>query len=231
MMLAAIGMLIGHYAPALLLQRARPSVPLPALFVAAQLVDLAWALLVLMGVEHLRIVRGFSASNDLELYDMPWTHSLASTPLWVLAAVVGWRAFRRGPAATVDAAIVGLTVSSHFLLDFVVHVKDLPVAAAQGPKLGLGLWNAKAAAVLVECGLFAFSALAWWWPRRAQPGAKKSAGLLAAMFAFAVASFFIPAPPTPAAMAASGLATWIVLPLLAAWATRALRSESVVALR
>lgn len=213
-------MLIGHYAPALVLQRARPSVPLAALFIAAQLVDLGWATLVLLDVEHLRMVHGFSASNDLDLSDMPWTHSLAATGVWALAAFIGYRLWKRVPGATVDAAVFALVVASHFVLDWVVHVQDLPIAAAQGPKLGLGLWNFKWAAVLVECSLFALAALAWWWPHRQGVNARKQAALLLGMFVFAVASFFIPEPPTPQAMAVSGLFTWTVVPWLAARVTR-----------
>jgi hypothetical protein len=218
-------MLIGHYAPALLLQRARPTVPLAALFVAGQLVDLAWASLVLLGVEHLRIVPGFSASNDLDLYDMPWTHSLASTFVWGLVALGAWRVLKPGPTALGDAGVFALGVTTHFVLDWVVHVGDLPIAAAQGPKLGLGLWNFKALAVLVECGFFAVAALAWWWPRRTGREARAAGALLLGMLAFGVASYFIPEPPTPEAMAVSGLLTWTLLPVLAARVTRTPRAE------
>jgi hypothetical protein len=214
-------MLIGHYAPALLFQRARPTVPLAALFVAAQLVDLAWASLVLLGVEHLRIVPGASASNDLDLYDMPWTHSLASTGVWALAAFAGFRAWKRGATAQGDAVVFAAVVASHFVLDWVVHVHDLPIAAAQGTKLGLGLWNMKPLAVVVECGLFAATSLYWWWPRRAAPAARAQGIFLAALLAFAVASFYIPEPPTPQAMALSGLFTWTLCAWLAARVTRA----------
>jgi hypothetical protein len=61
--------LIGHYAPALVLQRARPSVRLWQLFVATQLVDVLWTAFVFGGIEHARIVPGFTESNDLDLWD------------------------------------------------------------------------------------------------------------------------------------------------------------------
>jgi hypothetical protein len=43
---------------------------------------------------------------------------------------------------------------------------------------------------------------------------------LAGLFAFAVASFYIPEPPTPQAMALSGLFTWGLCAWLAARVTR-----------
>jgi hypothetical protein len=205
-------MLIGHYAPALVLQRLRPSLALWPLLLAVQLVDLAWGVLVLVGVEHVRIVPGFTASNDLDLYDMPYTHSLAATGVWVLGAFAVWLALVRRRA--LDGAVLALAVASHFVLDWVVHAGDLPLAAGAGPKLGLGLWNHRWAALALECGLFAASALFWI------AGARRSRGavfFLAALTVFAAASFFIPTPPSPAAMAATGLATWLAL---AHWASR-----------
>ena len=75
-------MFIGHYGPSFALKAIRPAIPLWLLFVAVQLVDIGWALLVLLGVERVRIVPGITASNPLDLYYMPYTHSLAAVALW-----------------------------------------------------------------------------------------------------------------------------------------------------
>ena len=151
-------MLIGHYAPALVLQRARPSVKLWQLFVATQLVDVFWGLFILTGVEHARIVPGFTQSNDLDLYDMPYTHSLVATGVWALVAFVAWKLFRRGEGSTLDALVIAVAVASHFAGDYLVHAQDLPVMAAQGQKLGLGIWRDRTAALILETALFAGAA-------------------------------------------------------------------------
>ena len=71
-------MFAGHYGPAFA-AKALPSPPsMGAAFLAVQLVDVAWAIFILTGVEHARIVPGFLAQSDLDLYDMPWTHSLVA---------------------------------------------------------------------------------------------------------------------------------------------------------
>jgi len=210
-------MLIGHYAPALILQRARPSLKLWQLFVAAQLVDLGWALCVLAGVEKLRIVPGFTASNDLDLWFMPYTHSLVATGVWSLLAFLGWLAIGRPATRVGDAVVFAAVVASHFVLDFVVHAHDLPLAGGGSVKLGLGLWSYKWAAVVVECGLFVVAAL-WWWRGQRQP-ARGIGWTLVGMTAFALASFFVPTPPSATMMALTGLATWVALPLLVAWQT------------
>jgi len=58
------GVFVGHYAPALVGKAVEPRVPLWMLFVAVQLVDIAWVVLVLLGVERVRIVPGLP-SNPL----------------------------------------------------------------------------------------------------------------------------------------------------------------------
>jgi hypothetical protein len=48
------------------------------------------------------------------------------------------------------AALVGLAVFSHYPLDVLVHVPDLPLAGNDSPKLGLGIWNYPVASMLLE---------------------------------------------------------------------------------
>lgn len=213
-------MLIGHYAPALVLQRVRPGVKLWQLFLATQFVDVLWSLFILGGVEHVRVVPGFTASNALDLWDMPYSHSLAATLAWGAVAFVVWRSRARGPGRDRDALILALAVVSHFAMDLLVHVHDLPVLAAQGPKLGLGLWRHRELALGVEMGLFALAGAWWWWPRRARPGAERAGAGLLVLTALGVLSFYLPAPATPAATALTCLATYAATAGIAAWMTR-----------
>ena len=75
-------MFIGHYAPALV-AAARPSAAgLGTLFVAAQLVDIGFAVLLIPGIEAMRIVPGITAMNPMDLHHMPYTHSLLGALLW-----------------------------------------------------------------------------------------------------------------------------------------------------
>jgi len=210
-------MLIGHYAPALVLHRARPSIPLWILFVAAQAVDVLWGIFILVGVEHARMVPGFTESNPLDLYDMPFSHSLVATIVWSVGFALLWRAFRSPTEWRREAPIVGLVVASHFLLDLVVHVRDLPIAGTAGTKVGLGLWNHRELALLVEGGLFIAAALFWW--QRRENRRPRAAIVLGVMTAVLVASFYVPAPPTPTAMALTGLATYAGCAFAVWWAS------------
>jgi len=78
-------MFIGHYAPAFLASGTRQGPPLWLGAVATQAVDLAFFSFALMGIEHYRLTAGATATNWLDLYDMPYTHSLLGSACWALA--------------------------------------------------------------------------------------------------------------------------------------------------
>ena len=141
-------MLAGHYSSALLAKRLVPAAPFWALALAAQLVDVFWAFFVMAGIEHLRLDPSLP-SNPLDLYDMPWTHSLVGALAWSAAAFALAQAVWRRTAVS---AAVGATVLSHWVLDLLVHRPDLPLWPGS-PKLGLAIWNYPAAALALEFGL------------------------------------------------------------------------------
>ena len=57
-------------------------IPLWLLFLAVQWIDVIWSIFVLLGIEKVRIVPGITASNALDLYYMPYTHSLLGVLCW-----------------------------------------------------------------------------------------------------------------------------------------------------
>ena len=99
-------MFVGHYGVSFAAKKAEPSIPLWVFFIAVQLLDVLWAPFVLLGIEKVRIVPGITASNPLDLYYMPYTHSLLAAIGWSVAAFLVYRlAVRNAPSHT--AAIVG----------------------------------------------------------------------------------------------------------------------------
>ncbi|RJF99323.1 hypothetical protein [Noviherbaspirillum saxi] len=141
-------MFIGHYSAAFVAKRLAPALPLPLLFIACQLIDLFWGAFVLLGVEKLRIVPGFTASNGLDLYFMPYTHSLSSALVWSLgAALLCWM---WAPASRLRATmVIAMAVASHWALDLLVHIPDLPLWF-DSIKVGFGWWNYRGFALLLE---------------------------------------------------------------------------------
>jgi hypothetical protein len=141
-------MFVGHYGPSFGLRRASGGVPLWVLFLAVQFVDVLWSILVIAGVERVRITPGFTASSPLDLYYMPYTHSLAASVAW--AVLLGWLAslvWSRG-----GGLVVGLCVLSHWILDLPVHVADLPLWGDLH-KVGFGLWDRPVIAFVLEAGV------------------------------------------------------------------------------
>ena len=141
-------MFIGHYGPSLAAKAAKNSVPLWILFLAVQLLDVLWSIFVLIGVEKVRIAPGITATNPLDLYYMPYTHSLLGAMLWSVGTGAAYYLFRKAEG-WFAAAIVGAAVLSHWVLDWVVHRPDLPLYD-NSFKVGLGLWNYPTFAFVLE---------------------------------------------------------------------------------
>jgi hypothetical protein len=142
-------MFIGHYAPAFIAATIPKAPRLAILFVAAQLVDIAFFMFVLLGTEHMRIVPGITATNPMDLYFMPYTHSLIGTAAWAFGfAVLVWMMSRNRAGAFIAA----LVVASHWFLDVLVHRPDMTVLG-NAPKLGFGLWDQPLIEMPLELGI------------------------------------------------------------------------------
>lgn len=177
-------MFIGHYAPAFAAAASRKAPSLAVLVVAVQVLDFAFFSFALLGIEHYRMVPGFTASNWLDLYDMRISHSLLGAA--VLGALFGGivLGMTRSKAA---AGIALACVLSHWLADYIVHAPDLTLAGSP-PKLGLGLWNHPLAEHALEVVL-AFGTLAYY-ASRTRPAGPRS-GLFLALFAGVLGLFQI----------------------------------------
>ena len=167
-------MFIGHFAVAFATKKVAPKASLGTLVIAAAFLDVVWPVLVLLGIEHFRIVPGFTAINPFDFTYYPWSHSLLMTLAWSLAFALAYFAASRDRAGAVWMAIV---VASHWVLDFVSHRPDMPLYPGGNAKLGLGLWQSIPATFAVEGLMFAFGiaiyvratrsrdrigSIAWW---------------------------------------------------------------------
>ena len=150
-------MFVGHYSASLAAKAAEPRAPLWTYVIAAQLMDVGWAAFVATGVEHVRVDPKLPGSA-LDLYDMPWTHSLPGALAWSLAGLLLARFLLKLPMRA--AVFIGATVFSHWLLDLLVHRPDLELWVG-GPRLGLGLWNYPLPEQALEIGLLGVAGLFW----------------------------------------------------------------------
>jgi membrane-bound metal-dependent hydrolase YbcI (DUF457 family) len=210
-------MFVGHLAVALAAKRASPRASLGALVAATYALDLLWPLLLLAGVERVRIAPGFTAFTPLDFEHYPWSHSLSMAVIWGVAA---GRAAAAGRGRAAVGLAVGLVVVSHWVLDFVTHRPDLPLWPG-GPLVGLGLWQSVPATFAVEGGLFAAATAVYLRATRARGPAGRVAFWSLILFTGAIwaAGPLGPPPPSASAVAWVGVALWI-FPLWGVWIDR-----------
>jgi hypothetical protein len=200
-------MFIGHFGLAFAAKRAAPRTSLGTTFVAAQLADLLWPLLLLAGVEQVRITSGsHNPFLTLSFVHYPWSHSLLTQLAAGFAFGLLYFAVTRYARG---ALIVALLVPSHWLLDLVVHVPDLPLYPGGTGRFGFGLWRSPVATVIVE--LVVFFGGVWIYARATRPadrvGRLAFAGLVVFLLALYAASFG-PPPPSVKALAWTALIGW-----------------------
>jgi hypothetical protein len=209
-------MFVGHYSVSFLAKRLDKTIPLWMLFIAVQLVDVFWAIFVLAGIEKVRIVPGITATNPLDLYYMPYTHSLLASFVWLGIGAVGYKFLRS--TSWRAGLIIGVAVFSHWILDLLVHRPDLPLYD-DVLKVGFGLWNYPAAAFLLEAGLM-FGGI-FLYLRVTEPvtaGGKYAMPVLGVVMLLLQASVFFGAPPpSPAAAAVTALIGYFALAGGAYW--------------
>jgi hypothetical protein len=202
---------LGHYAAALAGNSTARRASLGTYILAGQLIDLVWPVLLLTGTERVRITGNPAPFMALDFQSYPITHSLAAVLGW--AVLFGAAYFARKRDAK-TATVLGLVVLSHWILDLVVHVPDLPLAPGDSPKVGLGLWRLPFAAIALEFALLGLGA--YLYVRSTRP--KDRAGRIGlwaglGLLVLAYLGSMGPPPPNVPTLAYSALSLW----LLVAW--------------
>lgn len=203
-------MFLGHFAAGFGAKALHPKASLGTLFLAAQFVDLLWPMLLLLDLERVEIAPGITAVTPLDFVSYPISHSLLAVAGWgLLIGGIYWVVRRN----TLGAAIVGLLVVSHWVLDAVVHRPDLPLWPGSSAMVGLGLWNSVAVTLLVEAilllaglGLYVRATSA-----RDRTGSLGLWGLVALLTLIVAANVFGPPPPNTAAIAWAGHLQWLLV--------------------
>ncbi|MGA2941740.1 MAG: hypothetical protein ABSE50_06855 [Xanthobacteraceae bacterium] len=209
-------MFVGHYGVAFGAKPVALAVPLWIYFIAVQWLDVVWSVLVLLGVEKLHIVPGFTEANPYDLYYMPYTHGLPGAVILSLAlgaVVAASVAQQRGRAFL----IVSAASFSHWILDLIVHTPDLPLYG-NSDKVGFGLWRHVAISFPLEIAVLL--AGTWYFARRLPPADQRGHWVLriftVGLVALQAYANFGPPPSSEVAMAVMALSLYVVLAALAA---------------
>lgn len=152
-------MFIGHYGLAFGVKKAAPQISLLTLFVAVEFVDILWPFLLLFNVEQVKVTPGITVVTPFDFVHYPYTHSLLMGIVWGLLASVAYWFFKKDFKS---AVIVGLAVLSHWFLDLVVHIADLPLTPFTNIKVGMGLWNSLEGTLILELIIFTIGAYLYY---------------------------------------------------------------------
>jgi hypothetical protein len=155
-------------------------------------------------------------SNALDLYYMPYTHSLLGVLCWsaLAYAVCQFIPALRGKRT---GLILAAAVFSHWILDLIVHRPDLSLYDSVG-KMGFGLWNYRGAAFALEMAVLLCGAAMLY---RTATHKVRLAGFVVLLVALQIfGTFFFPPPPSDHAAAISALVSYVVLALGAWWVDR-----------
>ena len=136
-------MFAGHLAAGLVLKKMERRLNIGWLFFATLFHDFLLGLLVLLGLEQVHIPTNFAQTHYLT-FTFPYSHGFTASIVWSLlgfgityALVSNWSLAERKQAGLA----IGLAVFSHFVLDWLVHIPEIPLLGESSPKIGLGLWN------------------------------------------------------------------------------------------
>lgn len=202
-------MFLGHFGLAFASKKMVPAVSLAMLFVAAQLADLLWPILLLAGVERVEILEGITVVTPLDFVSYPWSHSLVMLIAWGVALGFGYRIVRGGGWRAFG--VLAALVVSHWVLDVVMHRPDMPLAPGGTRLLGLGLWDSLPGSIAIELLFFGVGVAIYLRVTRASDriGSWALWALIAFFLAIYAAAVFGPPPPSTEAVAGSGIAMWL----------------------
>jgi hypothetical protein len=211
-------MFIGHFALGMAGKKIDPAISLGTLFLAAQFLDLLWPTLLLLDAEHVSIEPGVSEVTPLAFTDYPISHSLLAVLGWSIVFGVIYFLITRNRRGSI---LLGALVLSHWILDAIVHIPDLPLYPGDSPKVGLGLWNSMTLTVLVEGIIFVSGIMVYVNAKRTlnEKVNLRFWSLVTFLVIIHVLNFVGPPPPSIAAIAWAGRLQWLFIPW-AWWADR-----------
>ena len=136
-----------HIGIAFMIQLIAPDIPIWALLLATEFLDIICIILSILGVEKMPTKEKAPIA--------PYSHGLFMALIWTLiASLITW--FISNDAYT--TFVIGGLVFSHWILDFIaspmtyVYPNDTgkPIFFQNSRKIGLGLWRSKTAVIIGE---------------------------------------------------------------------------------
>jgi len=203
-------MFIGHFGAGFAGKKFSKSASLGTYFMAAQWVDLIWPIFLLLGIEKVKIEPGITSVTPLDFSYYPFTHSLAGVLVWAILFGTIYYYIKQNYKTSI---ILGLLVLSHWLLDLLVHIPDLPILPGEGLKVGLGLWNSLAATLILEGLIFTLGVFLYYNTTKAKnkTGKYSLIGLIVFLVLIYFSNLLGPPPESVEAIGIVGNAQWLIV--------------------
>jgi hypothetical protein len=150
---------INHVSAALIFKKKYPTVSIIWFLLCVQLVEYFWIIFNYIGLEITTTENTVRYIGDIHLAHMPFSHSLLTT---LILSAITYLIIRFLMKNTKLALIISLAIASHFILDLLVHAKDLPLwYFTIYPKFGTNLYpDLPYVAYFVE---LLFGTFCWWY--------------------------------------------------------------------
>jgi hypothetical protein len=183
---------------------------------AAVLADLLAFVFILLGIEHWTINPGKTGIYALELDHVAWSHGLFPDVLWAGIFAGGYFLWRRHATG---AWLLFAAVLTHWILDWISHRPDMPLAPGLDGRYGLGLWTSVPATLVVEGALWLIALVVYVRATRAT----KRTGIYVfwLMIAFLTLSWIsniTATPPAGETLTIAAISSLTFFILLVAWA-------------
>lgn len=207
-------MFIGHFGAGLAAKKIDKAPSLGTLFMAAQFIDLLWPFLLIFGIEKVAVEPGISTVTPFNFIYYPFTHSLLGVIIWGVLFGAVYFLLRKNLKTSI---LLGALVVSHWFLDLLVHIPDLPLFPWESVKVGIGLWNSLIGTLILEGAIFAagvYLYISATKPKQRRKGTKSFWGLILFLSVIYIMNIFGPPPEDAGAIGYAGLAQWLIV----AWA-------------
>ncbi len=208
-------MFIGHFGVGLAAKKVDQKPSLGTLFFASQFIDLLWPIFLLLGIEQVIIDPGNTVFTPLDFVYYPFTHSLVGVLFWAIVVGGVYYLIKKNLKTGI---LLGALVVSHWVLDFLTHAPDLPIAPGLDLKVGLGLWNSLIFTLLFETVIFAVGIFLYLKITQAKnkKGEYGFWGLIIFLILIYIMNVFGSTPPNEEVIAWAGNLQWLFV-LWAYW--------------
>jgi hypothetical protein len=203
-------MFIGHFGVGLAAKKIDNKPSLGTLFFASQFIDLLWPFFLLLGIEKVKVDPGVSAFTPLDFVYYPFSHSLLGVLFWALFFGAIYFLIKKNFKS---ALLLGMLVISHWILDLVTHIPDLPLFPGTDTKVGFGLWNSIPLTIIIEGLIFILGS--YLYIRATKAENKRGTFALWSLLIFLIIIYIMniigPPPESAEIIGYVGLSQWVLI--------------------